>query len=254
MNNSNIYFTGHINGRITKWKYNFVEMKELNISCSQVSSILAHRSGVSLLEIHDKLHLLLSASDKDGVIFIRKIFDYELLSVIEYNNLNKRILDINIDKEYIIITYIYKKMINNNIQKIVTYSVNGIKFSKIKILNEGNNEDINDNVILPIFLQQNNDNIFMFSKNKINYIKITCKNKIELLPIDENILKIINKGESNEIINQKKSDFIDDFNQNLKNRNIVSYFYDFHEHLLFCLFNNGQLYRMNLYPKYTENK
>ena len=163
MNNSNIYFTGHINGRITKWKYNFVEMKELNISCSQVSSILAHRSGVSLLEIHDNLHLLLSASDKDGVIFIRKIFDYELLSVIQYNNLNKRIIDINIDKEYIIITYIYKKMINNIIQKIVTYSVNGIKFSKINILNEGNNEDINDNVILPISLQQNNDNIFMFS-------------------------------------------------------------------------------------------
>ena len=60
--------------------------------------------------------------------FIRKLFDYELLSVIQYNNLNKRIIDINFDKEYIIINYIYKKMNNNNIQKIVTYSVNGIKF------------------------------------------------------------------------------------------------------------------------------
>ena len=257
MNNSNIYFTGHINGRIIKWKYNIIEKektKELNISCSKVSSILAHRSGVSLLEIHDNLCLLLSASDNDGVIFIRKLFDYELLSVIQYNNLNKRIIDINFDKEYIIINYIYKKMNNNNIQKIVTYSVNGIKFSKIDILNEGNNGNINDNVILPISLHPNNDNIFMFSKNKINYIKITCKNEMELLPIDENILKFINKGESNEVINQKKSDFIDDFNQNLKNKNIISYFYDFQQHLLFCLFNNGQMYRINLYPKFTEKK
>ena len=158
-------------------------------------------------------------------------------------------MDINIDKEYLVITYNYKKMINNNIQKIVTYSVNGIKLSKIKILKEANNENnINDYSILPISIQQNNDNIFMFSKIKINFIKITCKNEIKLLPIDENKLKLINKGESNDVINQIKSDFIDNFNVQLQYNNIISYFYDFNNHLLYCLFNNGHLYRINLYP------
>ena len=87
-----------------------------------------------------------------------------------------------------------KKKLQEQLSEIS--KVNNLKNSEsdtlkqqIDILNEGNNGNINDNVILPISLHPNNDNIFMFSKNKINYIKITCKNEMELLPIDENILK-----------------------------------------------------------------
>ena len=251
MKNTKIFFTGHINGQIIKWRYNIPnKSKDLNINCIKVSSLLAHKSGVSLIEIHDKLELFLSSSNKDGIIFIRKLYDYELLSVIKYNNLNKQIMDIIIDKEYFIITYNYKKNINNKIQKIVTYSVNGIKLSKIKIENEDCNEDYIDKyIILPISIQQNNDNMFMLSKNKINFMKITGKNKIELIPIDENMLKCINKGESIDIINQRKYDFVDDFNSKLDINIIISYFYDFYNHVLYCLFSSGHLYRINLYPK-----
>ena len=251
MKHTKIFFTGHINGQIIKWRYNIPnKSKELNINCTKINSFSSHKSGVSLIEIHDKLELLLSSSNQDGIIFIRKIYDYELLSIIKYNNLTKQIMDIVIDKEFFVITYNYKKNINNNIQKIVTYSVNGIKLSKIKIENENSSEDdIYKYIILPISIQQNNDNMFMFSKNKINFMKITGKNKTELIPIDENILKYINRGESIDIINQRKSDIIDDFHNKLNINIIISYFYDFYSHILYCLFNSGHLYRINLYPK-----
>ena len=249
MKNTKFFFTGHINGRINKWEYNIIEKgKDIYIYCINLSSVIAHKSGVSIIEIHDKLQLLLSSSNKDGIIFIRKIYDYELLSAIKFNNITKQIMDIEFDKEYFIITYNYKKIIDNTIQKIVTYSVNSIKLSEIKIFKEDNNEsNLNDYYILPLSIQKNNDNIFMISKKKFNIINITGKNKTELIPIDENILKLMNKGES--IINTKKSDCLEYFIQKLNNSLIVSYFYDFNNHLLFCLFKGGHLFRINLHPK-----
>ena len=123
-NKSDIYFTGHISGRIIKWKFNITEkQKESKITILKVSSLLAHKAEVSIIEIHNNLDLLISASDKDGIIFIRKIYDYELLNVIKYNNLNKEIMDINFDKEYLIITYNYKRKLNKKIQNLINYLI-----------------------------------------------------------------------------------------------------------------------------------
>ena len=45
--NTNIYFTGHINGCIVKWKYKIFEKgKDLNIKIYKISSLLAHKSPV----------------------------------------------------------------------------------------------------------------------------------------------------------------------------------------------------------------
>ena len=154
-------------------------------------------------------------------------------------------MNINIDKEYILITYNYLQIINKNIQKIITYSLNGIKLSKIKIFNEEFNNDNLKYSLLPISIQQNDDNVFMFTINRINLIKISFKNKIDLLPIDDNILRHISKVSLEEI--GKKNEFMYNFENILKNNLIVSYFYDFSKHLLYCLFNNGYLYRVNLY-------
>ena len=85
----------------------------------------------------------------------------------------------------------------------------------------------------------------MFTINRINLIKISFKNKIDLLPIDDNILRHISKVSLEEI--GKKNEFMYNFENILKNNLIVSYFYDFSKHLLYCLFNNGYLYRVNLY-------
>ena len=253
--NSNIYFTGHMNGRIIKWKYNISEKgKDLDIKISKVSSLLAHRSPVSIIETHDNLNLLISASNRDGLVFIRKIFDYELLSVIKFNNINKNIMNINIDKEYILITYNYIKIINKSIQKIITYSVNGIKLSKNKIFNEEYNSDYLKYSLLPITIQQNDDNIFMFTINGIHLTKITFKNKIDLLPIDEKVLKQKNNGESRDEIYHKNSEFRFNLEQTLNNNIIVSYFYDFSKHLLYCLFSNGHLFKVNLYPAENDEK
>ena len=248
-NKSNIFFTGHINGRIIKWKFIIKEkQKESKITISKVSSLLAHKAAISIIEIHNNLDLLISASDKDGIIFIRKIYDYELLNVIKYNNLNKEIMDINFDKEYLVITYNYKRKVNNRIQKIITYSVNGIKLSKNKIVNQSHNTNNNiEDALLPIFINKNNDDIFMFSINGFSLIKITFKNKIDLFPIDENILENFNKGVSFEEAYRKKGEFIAKFKYLLKNNMVISYFYDFSKHSLFVLFNNGQLFRINLY-------
>ena len=229
-NKSNIFFTGHIDGRIIKWKFIVTEkLKESEITISKISSIIAHKSEVSIIEIHNNLDLLISASDKDGIVFIRKIYDFELLNAIKYNNLNKEIMDINYDKEYLIITYNYKRKVNKKAQKIITYSVNGIKLSK-NIIYAYNDDNIVANSILPISINKNNDDIFMFTINGFSSIKIAFKNKIDLFPIDENILLNINKGDSFEKAYKKKGEFIVKFNYLLKNNKVISYLYDFSKH------------------------
>jgi hypothetical protein len=243
-NYSQMFFTGHENGKIIKWRY-MINPDNNQLNILKVSSIRGHKSSIKMLELNEKYECIISI-DVDEIIFIRKIFDYELLSVIKFNNCNKNIMNINIDKEYILITYNYLQIINKNIQKIITYSLNGIKLSKIKIFNEEFNNDNLKYSLLPISIQQNDDNVFMFTINRINLIKITFKNKIDLFPIDDNILKHISKIDSLEEIT-KNNEFIYNFENILKNNLIVSYFYDFSKHLLYCLFNNGYLYRVNLY-------
>ena len=231
----NIFYTGHKNGKIMKWKYNLLSEKlkskqkdDCSIGLSSIininkkANIIGHKSFVQIIDTNDNFNVLISTSN-DGFIFIRKIFDYELLNVIKYNPFKKSLFDLCFDKQFIIATY-YNKKNNQKRIKINTYSLNGIKLS-----------DEEQNISLPFILNQKTDEIVVFINGSIYKMKITFKEWEDLLiKFEKNI-----DGNGAETDTKK---FIHEIKQNIP----VSLCYDDNLKNIFCLFKNGQLYRINM--------
>ena len=228
----NIFFTGHKNGKIIKWKYEVSlekirSKKEENLSSiitiNKISFITGHKSFVQIIDTNDNLNILISGSN-DGVIFIRKIFDYELLNIIKYNPLKKSLLDLCFDKQIIIGTYFNILKNKEKKIKINTYSLNGIKLSEVE-----------QNISLPLVLNQQTDEIIVYIDCTLFKLKITFVEWTDLL------IKLEENKNSDEN-NSETKNFINDINQNIP----VSLFYDNILKIMFCLFQNGQLYRINI--------
>ena len=231
----NIFYTGHKNGKIMKWKYNLLSEKlkskqkdDCSIGLSSIininkkANIIGHKSFVQIIDTNDNFNVLISTSN-DGFIFIRKIFDYELLNVIKYNPFKKSLFDLCFDKQFIIATY-YNNNNNQKRIKINTYSLNGIKLS-----------DEEQNISLPFILNQKTDEIVVFINGSIYKMKITFKEWEDLLiKFEKNI-----DGNGAETDTKK---FIHEIKQNIP----VSLCYDDNLKNIFCLFKNGQLYRINM--------
>ena len=231
----NIFYTGHKNGKIMKWKYNLLSEKlkskqkdDCSIGLSSIininkkANIIGHKSFVQIIDTNDNFNVLISTSN-DGFIFIRKIFDYELLNVITYNPFKKSLFDLCFDKQFIIATY-YNNNNNQKRIKINTYSLNGIKLS-----------DEEQNISLPFILNQKTDEIVVFINGSIYKMKITFKEWEDLLiKFEKNI-----DGNGAETETKK---FIHEIKQNIP----VSLCYDDNLKNIFCLFKNGQLYRINM--------
>ena len=231
----NIFYTGHKNGKIMKWKYNLLSEKlkskqkdDCSIGLSSIininkkANIIGHKSFVQIIDTNDNFNVLISTSN-DGFIFIRKIFDYELLNVIKYNPFKKSLFDLCFDKQFIIATY-YNNNNNQKRIKINTYSLNGIKLS-----------DEEQNISLPFILNQKTDEIVVFINGSIYKMKITFKEWEDLLiKFEKNI-----DGNGSETDTKK---FIHEIKQNIP----VSLCYDDNLKNIFCLFKNGQLYRINM--------
>ena len=94
--NDNIFYTGLINGKLTEWKIipildNTVnKSKKKVIKCNynfeikEKKHLYAHKSSISIIEIYQKQNLIIT-SGEDKYIYIRKIFDFELLTAINLN-------------------------------------------------------------------------------------------------------------------------------------------------------------------------
>ena len=214
----NIFLTGHLNGKIIKWKYDLLsnenkeqENKEISefISLKKIMIIIGHKSFVQNIDVNEQLNIIISASN-DGIIMVRKLYDLELLSVIRYNTLNKSLLDLCFDNQIIIATYynIKEKDDNNKKVKVITYSVNGIKLGNVK-----------KNITMPLIIKDSNDKLIIFI-NKILYeVYVTFKEW-------DNICDL-NKGKT-------------------KNSEIITYGYDNNEKLIFCLLENGRLVKLSI--------
>ena len=238
MTEKNIYFSGHKNGKIVKWNYELLidsnksskkEETILNMSSiikvNKISNIIGHKSFVQLIDINENLRIFMSSSN-DGFILIRKLFDYELLNIVKYNPLKKSLLDLSFDKQIIIATFLNHQENKNERVKICTYSLNGIKLT-----------DIKQNIILPIIVNQQTDEIVVFINCSIYNLKITFNQYTDLvLNLNEN-----KNYDENYLDNPTKS-FIDEINQNFP----ISMCYDNVNKIIFCLFQNGQLYKINI--------
>ena len=215
------FLTGHENGKIIKWKYSLIKnnnnSKEINdinsiISVKSISRIIGHKSAVKKIEVNEELNIIISSSN-DGYILIRKLYDFELLNIISYNNDNKYLLDLCFISQIIIATFYNIKEINEPNQKVIinAYSLNGIKLSKIS-----------KNIRVPFAIKDTNDKLLVFIKNSLYEVNLTFYTwdlKIDL----EN--SIINNGNENKII---------------------SYVYDSRQRNIFCLYEDGKLLRKNI--------
>ena len=122
------------------------------------------------------------------------------------------LLDLCLDNQIILATYYNKKELNIDKKiKVNTYSVNGIKLGKV-----------NRNITIPFIFKDSNDKLFIFINKSLYEAYITFK-EWELV-IDLN--KLVDKKD--------------------KESNIISFEYDNDMKLMFCLFDNGKLLKINL--------
>ena len=134
---ANKFLVGLRNGKLAQWSiendignddsYKKQNLKE-KIIVKFNKQIQAHRGAINVIEIDHKLGIIITAGD-DNYIFIRKIYDFELLIPIKFKS------------KYIItmakispMNFLYVMCFNKIKQKSVIfgYTVNGLKFCKSK--------------------------------------------------------------------------------------------------------------------------
>ena len=218
----NIFFTGHDNGKIVKWRINN-EGNQFNII--KENSIRGHKSAIKMLELNDKYECIISV-DVDEMIFIRKSYDFELLSYIKINKYNKKIIDININNQIILLTIFKTK---KNEICIYSYTLNGLKLAKIS-----------EKLKLPLTIIPNTDEMIIFNIFNIYIAKVAFNEKASIVTISNNF-EISNK----DVTLVEDNDISYCFNEDLQKNEAISYFYDIKNRVLFCLFSNGFLYRIN---------
>ena len=235
---SNTFFTGHQNGRIIKWIYSLNNKDNLKKDANQMSiivkkdnSIYGHQSFIKIIEINKNIEIIVSAGN-DGIIFIRKLYDFELLSFITLNRNHKEIIEINLHKQIIILSVFNKK---RKLFYIYTYSLNGIKLGKMS-----------EQVKMPISIIPESDDIFLYGCFNMYLVKITMKEKISLISISNDLNPCYNDVEKIGDSEEDEENNNDSFNEDFSKNTPISYFYDLKNHVLFCLFSNGKLHRVNL--------
>ena len=222
--NDNTFFTGHENGKIAKWSFQ-VNNDYNDINIKKENSIRGHKSSVKMIKLNEKYECIISI-DIDEIVFIRKIYDFELLSYIKFNKYNKKVIDVNIYNQIIILT-IFK--IKTNEIFLYTYTLNGLNLAKIR-----------EQLKLPISLIPNTDEMIILSLANIYFVKVAFNEKTSLLPIS-NDLDISNIG----LTSEEDNSIVNNFNNDLHSSDAISYFYDSKNRVLFCLFSEGKLYRIN---------
>ena len=88
------FYTGLMNGKLTEWKIipyydnlNNLNKKNIfkciyNFTVKEIKHVYAHKSFITAIEIYSKQKIIIT-SGEDKFIYIRKIFDFELLTVID---------------------------------------------------------------------------------------------------------------------------------------------------------------------------
>ena len=191
--NDTIFYTGLLNGKLIEWeliidldssieKKNQVEIKYL-FSVEEKKHVYSHQSAITAIELYHKQNVIISAG-VDKFVYIRKIYDFELLSVINLtycfgNSIISK--NINIFPSLIKVSdlnclYVLLYDFDTKEHIIRGYTINGLFFaqnnSKKFIINQNDNE----------FLYVNN---ISFTKNSNILIGFYNSNKISLLSASE---------------------------------------------------------------------
>ena len=222
--NDQTFFTGHENGKIMKWRYD-INNDNNQINIKKVNSLRCHGSSIKMLELNEKLECIVSI-DNDEIVFIRKMYDFELLSYIKFNKYRKKVIDINIYNQIIIFTI---TKIKTDEIFIYTYTLNGLNLGKIPAL-----------LKLPISLIPNTEEMIIFSLSNIYCATVSFNEKASLVALSNNMELV-----GIDLSFQDEKDVAFKFNNDLHKFAAISFFYDSKNRVLFCLFSDGSLYRIN---------
>ena len=235
----NYFYTGLLNGKLTEWKIicknNNIDNKNkiknnFNYEIKEKKHIYAHNSSITSIEIYNSQNLIITAGE-DKFIYIRKVYDFELLTVIDLTytfgneiiSKNKNIFPsfIKISDLNLIYVLIYDYDSNQNF--IRGYNLNGLFFAQTNPTNFIGK----DNTYLHfnnISFTKNSDLIVWFYNSK----KLKVLNAWDLNPIQN---KDLIKG----IINNKDTKDKD----RDKNNNIIKYIeYNYNSKEFYKLYEN----------------
>ena len=185
-----IFYTGLKNGKLIEWHINHILNDEKKIQIKERKSLYFHRGEITCIEIYENQNILITGGE-DKKIFIRKIYDFELLTAIDltYCYMN----DIVSQKIDIIPTLI--KVSELNCIYVLLYNKDtGKSFIRGYNLNG-------------LFVKQSEEDYFMnicFTKNYNLFVSYYNKDKIKILncydlketPIELNVNKLVEDCEN----------------------------------------------------------
>ena len=124
----NEFITGHDNGRMVKWRYDFSE-KNKKVHLEILSLLKTNKNSVTSLTYNEKLNIIIS-SDFNTII-IRKYFDFEYLISIDIKNtenLKKSIVEVKISDYNFLYALIYIEETGS--YELQGFTMNGTYFGK----------------------------------------------------------------------------------------------------------------------------
>ena len=124
----NEFVTGHDNGRMVKWRYDFSE-KDKKVHLEILSLLKTNKNSVTSLTYNEKLNIIIS-SDFNTII-IRKYFDFEYLISIDIKNtenLKKSIVEVKISDYNFLYALIYIEETGS--YELQGFTMNGTYFGK----------------------------------------------------------------------------------------------------------------------------
>ena len=98
---------------------------------------------------------------------------------------------------------------------------------------------------LPISFIPDTDQFLLFGYMNVYLIKISLNEKLSLDSL-KNDIKSYNNDQDSDEDDDENDDNKDAFKEDYKNDIPITYFFDAKNHIVFCLFSNGRLHRVNL--------
>ena len=241
--NQNIFFSGHENGKIIKWEININKSKEITLEIKKINSFTAHHDLVNAIEINLKYNVILSSS-VNGELIIRKLYDYEILSVI--NNPKIIFSDIQIAND-LIYSLNYIKKYSTFI--LYGYTLNGITFNSTK-----------KDIFLPPHISEENGEVILISGISIFQYNLTLGKRMSYhynLNVSDYSNFNDNRNSKANAQNQNNNLMRQTFSPNNftgKNERILHYCYNESWRIIFCAFENGVIIKECMNKKEEENK
>ena len=184
----NSFITGHLNGKIIVWEIpNINSEKELTLNdfkkINVRTNFIAHKNRVNNIIYEHKLGVIISSGD-DKKIFIRKIYDLTLLTIIDISN--QICIDIKVEHYYLYVL-LFDEIKQKHIIRI--YSLNGIEVGKSEYDYINNFDFDKEGNILIGYYKKNYIDIYDPSLiNKIGDIYFIISEQSKILNNDKKLL------------------------------------------------------------------